>query len=80
MISSEQCRAARGLLGLSQTQLASDAGLNKRTLLDFENGKRQPNPATLAVIESILTGAGVVLIPENGGGAGVRLRDPGGAR
>tara|TARA_R110000744_G_scaffold172470_2_gene291071 strand:- start:36048 stop:36194 length:147 start_codon:yes stop_codon:yes gene_type:complete len=44
------------------------------TLADFEAGKRQPYDRTLKDIQETLEAAGVEFIPENGGGAGVRLR------
>jgi hypothetical protein len=34
------------------------------------------DPATLSLIRTVLTKAGVEFIDENGGGAGVRLRKP----
>lgn len=75
MITIEQCRAARALLGITQNELATAAQVNKRTLMDFESGKRTPVNATLSVLRNTLEAAGVDFIPENGGGAGVRLRN-----
>lgn len=74
MITIEQCRAGRALLGITQQELAEAAQVNKRTLMDFESGNRTPVPATLAVLKTALESAGVQLIPENGGGPGVRLK------
>jgi transcriptional regulator with XRE-family HTH domain len=71
----EQCRAARGLLGLSQKDLAAKAAVFPRTVQDFEAGARQPLSQTLAVLQNVLEDAGVEFIPENGGGEGVRFRD-----
>jgi hypothetical protein len=54
-----------------------------RAIQDFEAGKRQPIPATLIAIRTALEAAGVEFIPENGGGAGVRMAarvDQGGDR
>ena len=74
MITNQQARAGRSLVGVSQTALAEQANVNTRTLMDFESGKRVPIPATLAAIQNALEKAGVEFIPENGGGAGVRLK------
>jgi transcriptional regulator with XRE-family HTH domain len=69
-----QCRAARALLGWSREQLAKKSKVSMATLADFEAGKRTPYDRTLADIQNTLEQAGIVLIPENGGGAGVRLK------
>jgi hypothetical protein len=53
-----------------------DLGLN-HAVNRFESGAAEPIPATLAAIQRALEAAGVEFIPENGGGAGVRLRKPG---
>ncbi|ESZ07892.1 MAG: transcriptional regulator [Mesorhizobium sp.] len=41
---------------------------------NFEAGKRAPYDRTLLDLQAALEWAGVEFIPENGGGAGVRLR------
>jgi transcriptional regulator with XRE-family HTH domain len=74
MITASQCRAARALLDWSQQQLASTAQVGVVTVRQFEGGGAQPRPATLDVVTRALEAAGVEFIPENGGGAGVRLR------
>lgn len=70
-----QCRAARALLEWTQDQLAETASVSKKTLADFEGGKRTPYDRTLADIQRALEGAGIQFIPENGGGAGVRFSE-----
>jgi transcriptional regulator with XRE-family HTH domain len=75
-ITARQCRAARGLLGISQRELAEAASVSLSAILDFETGTRNPRPATLAALRRAFEDAGVVFIPINGGGQGVRLRDP----
>ncbi len=70
----EQCRAARALLGWSQDELKEASSVAKKTIADFERGVRSPYDRTLRDIKEALEGAGVEFIPENGGGAGVRLR------
>jgi transcriptional regulator with XRE-family HTH domain len=75
LISVEQLRAARGLLGWSQTELASRAGLSLPTVKRLEGGfgPKVSDEARLRLREAI-EAAGVELIEENGGGAGVRFR------
>ena len=75
-LTAAQLRAARGLLGWSQEDLAKAAMVGRATIADFESGKREPYGRTLAVLQQALEAAGVQFIPENGGGAGVRLRKP----
>ncbi|RVD73343.1 MAG: helix-turn-helix transcriptional regulator [Mesorhizobium sp.] len=73
-ITAGQLRAARGLIGWSQQDLAEKAEVGRATIADFEAGKRAPYATTLVRLQDSLTAAGVEFIPENGGGAGVRLR------
>jgi transcriptional regulator with XRE-family HTH domain len=75
MITAAQCRAARGLLGWSQQDLADRADVGIMTVHQLEKGS-QPRRATLSVVRSAFEGAGIEFIDENGGGAGVRLRKP----
>lgn len=69
-----QCRMARAALQLGVRELAKAAACSPTTVADFEGGKRQPHPRTLAAIRAALEAAGVEFIEENGGGPGVRLR------
>lgn len=74
-ISPEQIRAARALLGMSQADLADRAKLSSMTIKRAEGiGSVEPSTVALDAIQKTLEEAGVVFIPENGGGAGVRLR------
>lgn len=70
----EQCRAARGLLNLSQSEVAISAHIAPTTLTHFERGATTLNFNYLQAIRAVLETAGVELIPENGGGPGARLR------
>ena len=79
MITSAQCRAARGLVGWSQQELAKNAGVGTVAIHQLESGTSQPRRATLDVVRRALEGAGVEFIDENGGGPGVRLRKPSGS-
>ena len=74
MITSAQCRAARGLLDWSQQDLADKAEIGIVTVRQLEAGGHQPRRATLKVVKQCFENAGVEFIDENGGGAGVRLR------
>ncbi len=75
MLTIEQIRAARGLLGWSQSELADRAGLSLPTVKRVE-GDRGPRVSDLArtKLRRALESAGVEFIDENGGGPGVRLR------
>ena len=72
-ISPQQCRAARGLLGWSQSDLSKASETATKTIADFERGAREPYARTLEDVKAAFERAGVEFIPENGGGAGVRL-------
>lgn len=76
-ITAGQCRAARGLLNISQRELAEAAEVSLSAIQDFETETRQPRPATLKAIQEALEAAGVDLIPLNGGGEGVRRKTSG---
>jgi transcriptional regulator with XRE-family HTH domain len=69
-----QCRAARGLLGWSQSDLSEASKTATKTVADFERGARIPYQRTLDDIREALEMAGIEFIAENGGGPGVRLR------
>jgi transcriptional regulator with XRE-family HTH domain len=74
MPSPAQCRAARGLLDWSRSDLAQRAGVGAVTVRQLETGSHVPRRATREVVRRALETAGVEFIDENGGGAGVRLR------
>ena len=69
-----QCRAARALLGWNQDDLAKAAAVSVVTVRNFENEKSTPQRASLSVLRAAFESAGVELIDENGGGAGVRMK------
>ena len=74
-ISAAQCRAARGLIGWSQGDLAEIACVGRNTVVDFEKERRIPRHNNLMAMRTVLEAAGIVFIDPNGGGPGVRLRD-----
>jgi transcriptional regulator with XRE-family HTH domain len=76
MLTPAQSRAARGLIEWSQEQLAQASHLGLSTIRDFEKGRRIPTHNNLSAVKQALETAGVQFIPENGGGAGVRMAKP----
>jgi len=74
MIDAAQCRGARAMVGWTQTELASAAGVSRPTIVNFERGVRIPHPNNLGAICAALEQAGVEFIAENGGGPGVRMQ------
>ena len=74
MIDPAQCRAARALLDWTQGDLARETGLSAVTLRAFEKGGEMRD-ANRNLLRLTLEKAGVEFIPENGGGAGVRMKD-----
>lgn len=73
MVTSAQIRAARALLNLTVRDLAVLAGVHRNTVTRAETEATGPGHAS-AAIKGALEAAGVEFIPENGGGAGVRLK------
>jgi transcriptional regulator with XRE-family HTH domain len=77
----QQCRAARGLLGWTQEDLAERAGVSRSTVRGFEGGQHEPHRASAAVIRGALEAAGVILVEaDEEAGPGVRLRRDGAPR
>jgi len=69
-----QCRAARGLLGLTQKALAELARVDAVTLNFFESERRNTHHRTVKAIEEALVKAGAVFLPAGEGmGPGLRL-------
>ena len=75
MATVEQLRAGRALLGWSQTELASRAGLSLSTVKRAEGGFG-PNVSDEArlKLQQALEAAGLEFLEENGAGQGVRFR------
>lgn len=68
-----QCKMARTALGMGVRDLAAAAGVSPDTVARLERGEALKE-RTVATLRAALEAAGVEFIPENGGGAGVRLR------
>ncbi|MBB3770988.1 putative transcriptional regulator [Angulomicrobium tetraedrale] len=81
MLTSEQVRAARAMLRWEQKHLAeaSEVSLPSIKRLETLPGPLAAQARTVSAIQRALEAAGVQFIPENGGGAGVRLAKPAGA-
>ena len=83
MITSQQLRAARALLGIDQRQLAELAGLSLPTIQRMESSDGQVRGIidTLVKVVRALEQAGIELIaegaPSAGTGRGVRFRASG---
>jgi transcriptional regulator with XRE-family HTH domain len=72
----KQSRAARGLIGWSQQQLADAANVSLATIQLFETNKSQPIKNNLTAMRHALEDAFVEFLPaRNGKGVGVRLRE-----
>jgi len=71
-----QCRAARALLEINQSELARAAGLGLSTIVDFERARRHLSREAVEAIGAAFDKAGIDFIDENGGGEGLRLRKP----
>jgi transcriptional regulator with XRE-family HTH domain len=82
MITSQQMRAARALLGIDQRQLAELADVSLATIqrMEASDGQVRGVVGTLVKVIQALERAGIELIGENapssGAGRGVRLTEP----
>ncbi|WP_309083309.1 helix-turn-helix transcriptional regulator [Chelativorans sp.] len=68
-----QIRAARALLDISQQELADLSKVSLRTIVQAERDAGSVSASIVQALVLSLQAAGVELIPENGGGPGVRL-------
>jgi len=68
-----QCKMARVALGLGVRDLAALAKVAPATISRLEAGE-ELKERTVDDIRSALEQAGVIFVPENGEGAGVRLK------
>ncbi|AUQ55170.1 helix-turn-helix domain-containing protein [Phaeobacter inhibens] len=68
-----QCKMARVATGLGVRELAEKANVSPNTISRLERGE-DLKKSTIEAIREALEISGVEFIPENGGGAGVRLK------
>jgi len=68
----EHCKGARGMLSISQGELAKAAGVALATIHLFEKGDSVPTEDTLLRIQTALESRGIEFL--NSGNPGVRLR------
>lgn len=74
-------KAARALAGWSAAELSKVSGVPHDTLRAFESGRTKSFTTLNAkAVHDAFSQAGIVFIPENGGGAGVRLANKRGPR
>jgi DNA-binding XRE family transcriptional regulator len=71
-----QCRAARALLGITQSHLAHAAKLGLSTVVDFEKERRLVSDEAVTAMQSALNRAGIEFTDGNGSGEGVHFRKP----
>lgn len=74
MVTREQVKMARAAVGWGVRELAAKVGVAANTISRFENGSDTYGD-TLRKIRHVFEDAGIVFIDENGGGAGVRLKN-----
>jgi transcriptional regulator with XRE-family HTH domain len=76
MIVGPQIRAARGLIGWSQGELAKAAGVSLPTIKRMEGliGPGRSSADNVSAVIRAVESAGVIFVDENGNGPGVRLR------
>jgi hypothetical protein len=74
IIAAAQCRAARALLEWTEAELANAAGVGLDVIRHLEARYRRPSLEQHRLIRKALDDGGVVLIGDNGGGVGVRLK------
>jgi hypothetical protein len=74
IIAAAQCRAARALLEWTDVQLAEAAGVDIEVIKAFEARFRRPSTDHQRKLRKALEAGGAVLIAENGGGVGARLK------
>jgi len=70
-------KAARAMLNWKSIDLANKSGVPHDTIRAFESGRtKKLMPANEEALSNAFETAGLNLIPENGGGAGLRFQEP----
>jgi len=73
-ITGPQCRAARALAQWPREKVARMSGIDEEAVEAFEGGIGSLDEGQITALRTALEQGGAVFIPENGGGAGVRLK------
>jgi transcriptional regulator with XRE-family HTH domain len=79
LMEGRQIKAARALLGWSQTDLCREAGISRATLNDLENDTGDPRRSSSNRVEDAFRRGGVIFLSEGDtrdGGIGVRVKRP----
>ena len=74
ILTAAQCRAARAMIEWSAERLSQASATDLQTIRNFEARFRRPDEKTLRRLRITLEAAGVMFVPENGRGAGVRFK------
>lgn len=76
-LSGRQLAAARTLVGKTQAEIAAAARISIPTLkrMEASEGSISGMPNNVAAVVQALLDLGIIFIPSNGNGPGVRLRD-----
>jgi len=69
----EQARAARAILKLGVRAVAAEVGVTPNTVSRLEAGDNA-RALTINAVQRFYEDSGIEFIPENGGGAGVRMK------
>lgn len=70
-----QCKMARTALGWGVIDLAKEAEVSTQTIVRLEKGD-ELRESTRDKIQKAFEDAGIEFIPTNGGGVGVRFKNP----
>ena len=65
-ISKQQCRAARGLLGWTQAELAKKTGLSKTSVNNYERGLCNTKSKTILLLKQIFEQSNIVFLDFDG--------------
>ena len=73
MLNKEQCRAARGWLGMTQDELGAASGVAQKTIARFETGVVVPQDRTLRDIRRVFEENGIEFEFDGAVGVGLRI-------
>jgi DNA-binding XRE family transcriptional regulator len=76
LVNISQIRAARAWIGLSQEELADEAGVARRTVIRLENSDEPRSERIMEKLRSALEKHGIEFLFEGPHGVGLRYRDP----